>query len=166
MAFCRYCKKEMADNIAYCNACGCPVPVPAISSQSIKFAFLCQLKFSELIGDDQIKKHCPTCRQDVINLDKFTTEEQDKFFKLLPMLANVCVSITLSADLENDTPGACRQRPAPSLGGLVTQYPPALVGLPLGRVALKNLESISLLDELVEQVRKRINSGLASDSSK
>lgn len=47
----------------------------------LRFAFVCQKKWNELIGTDPIFRFCPDCSRDIVNLDPLSEEASETFFR-------------------------------------------------------------------------------------
>ena len=42
----------------------------------LRFAFVCEKKWSELLGEDPVRRHCPQCSREVVNLDPMSEGER------------------------------------------------------------------------------------------
>ncbi len=47
----------------------------------LRFAFVCEKKWKDLVGTDPIFRHCPECSRDIVNLDPLSESERAKFFR-------------------------------------------------------------------------------------
>ncbi len=62
----------------------------------LRFAFVCQKKWSELQGSDPIFRFCPDCSRDIVNLDPMTPAAREKFFRDAQRIAMTpCVFATV-----------------------------------------------------------------------
>jgi hypothetical protein len=50
-------------------------------AMDLRFAFVCQKKWNELVGTDPIFRFCPECSRDIVNLDPMTEAAREKFFR-------------------------------------------------------------------------------------
>ena len=61
----------------------------------IQFAYVCEKKFSELLGTSDFKRHCPDCGLDVVNLDPLDEHARLELFEAAVQSGQrLCVSAT------------------------------------------------------------------------
>ncbi|GEM_PF-3641296 len=69
----------------------------------IRFTFLCEKKWDDLIGSDLVRRHCSTCDREITNLDSLTERERRKLFAGARRAGvKPCVFLTAPGDEDSD----------------------------------------------------------------